>query len=65
MKREFIDYPKYKEAYIRAFDKMIKRRIERGKPAVWKSGEECFTWWIGDDPNQISFDDYDEDWYLH
>ena len=65
MKREFIDYPKYKEAYIRAFDKMIKRRIEQGKPTVWKSGEECFTWWIGDDPDQISFDDYDEDWYLH
>lgn len=60
MKREFNDYPKYKEAYIRAFDKMIKRRIERGLPAVWNSGEECFTWWIGDDPKQIKFDFFEE-----
>lgn len=60
MKREFNDYPKYKEAYIRAFDKMIKRRIERGLPPVWNSGEECFTWWIGDDPKQIKFDLFEE-----
>lgn len=65
MKREFALYPKYKENYIRAFDRMIIRRKERGLPSVWNSGEECFTWWIGDDPNQISFNDYDEDWYLH
>lgn len=60
MKREFNDYPMYKEAYIRAFDKMIKRRIERGLPPVWNSGEECFTWWIGDDPKQIKFDFFEE-----
>lgn len=66
MKREFALYPKYKEAYIRAFDKMIAKRNERELPTAWKSGEECFAWWIGDDPNQLSFDDYyDEDWYLH
>ena len=65
-KREFLRYPKYKEAYIRAFDKMIDRRIERELPTVWKSGEECFAWWVGDDPNQLSFfDEYDEEWYLH
>ncbi len=66
MKRGFALYPKYKENYIRTFDRMIIRRKERGLPSVWNSGEECFTWWIGDDPNQLSFfDDYDEDWYLH
>ena len=64
-KREFALYPKYKENYIRAFDRMIIKRREDGLPTVWNSGEECFTWWIGDDPNQISFDDYDEEWYLH
>lgn len=65
-KREFLRYPKHKEAYIRAFDKMILRREERGLPSVWKSGEECFAWWVGDDPNQLSFfDEYDEEWYLH
>lgn len=65
MKNEFARYPKYKENYIRAFDRMIDRRNDRDLPTVWKSGEEVFTWWIGDDPNQIAFDDYDEDWYLH
>lgn len=65
MKREFARYPKYKEAYIKAFDRMIARRIEKGLPPVWKDGEECFTWWIGDDPNQVVFDDYDKEWYLH
>lgn len=65
MKREFALYPKYKENYIRAFDRMIIKRKEEGLPTVWKSGEECFMWWIGDDPNQMSFDDYDEDWYMH
>ena len=62
-KREFLHYPKYKEAYIRAFDKMIIERQNRCLPTVWNSGEECFSWWVGDDPNQISFD-FDEDWYL-
>lgn len=65
MKKEFALYPKYKENYISAFDRMIIKRKEDGMPTVWNSGEECFTWWIGDDPNQLSFDDYDEEWYLH
>lgn len=65
MKREFTLYPKYQDAYIRAFDKMIKHRLDRCLPTNWKSGEECFVWWIGDDPNQISFDDlFDPEWYL-
>ena len=60
MKEEFIRYPKYKENYIRAFDRMIARRKERGVPIVHKSGEECFAWWVGDNPNQITFD-FEED----
>ena len=65
MKREFALYPKYQENYIRAFDKMIARRRERGLETPWNSGEECFTWWIGDNPTQMTFDDlYGEDWYL-
>lgn len=64
MKREFQRYPKYKENYIAAFDRMIKRRTELGKTTEWKSGEECFEWWVGDNPFQITLDDYDPDWYL-
>lgn len=65
MKKELALYPKYKENYIRAFDRMLVRRRELGKPTEWQSGEEVFMWWIGDDPRQISFfdDEYDPDWH--
>ena len=22
----------------------------------WNNGQECFDWWMGEDPNQIKFD---------
>jgi phosphoadenosine phosphosulfate reductase len=63
MKREFALYPKYQENYIRTFDRMIQRRKDRGLPTAWNSGEECFMRWIGDDPNQVTFDDmFDTEW---
>ena len=46
MKREFKRYPKYKEMYIRAFDEMIKLRVEKGLKTDWKNGQEVFDWWI-------------------
>jgi phosphoadenosine phosphosulfate reductase len=57
---QFSMFPKYKSNYIIAFDKMLKSRKERGmKPLKidMKSGEEVFAWWIGEDINQLSFDD--------
>ena len=63
-KRQFIDFPKYKEAYIRTFDQMIERRKQLGKPTdkKWNTGYECFLWWINDPtiPNQIDFS-FDDD----
>ncbi len=53
MKREFNRWPKYKQLYIHAFDRMLQRRKERDLPTEWKSGEEVMKWWLGDDPNQI------------
>ena len=64
MKKQFAMYPKYKENYIRAFDRMLAKRLEGGRPARWKSGEEVLKWWVGDDPMQLTFDDFDEDWYM-
>ena len=43
---EFARYPTYKKAYIHAFDKMLKKRLEDGKDATWKSGQEVFDWWL-------------------
>lgn len=59
-KKEFSDYPKYKDAYIRAFQRMIDKRKEDGLKTIWNTGEECFRWWV-DDPNidgQMSIEDY-------
>lgn len=56
---EFNRYPKYKENYIRAFDRMLKARTERGLKSKfeWSSAENVFKWWMGEDVNQISFFD--------
>ena len=62
MKREFRLYPKYKENFIRAFDKMVKAREERGRKDpnnTWSDGESVFYWWINLDGNQLTFDGFD------
>lgn len=53
MKKDFANYPKYKAAYIRAFDRMVKAHPE--KYLKWKTGMDVYKWWVGDDPNQLSF----------
>lgn len=48
---EFERYPKYKEAYIRAFDKMLIERKRRGLKIMegWRTGKKVFKWWMEDD----------------
>lgn len=60
--KEFADFPQYKHAYIKAFDRMLEVRKSRGKDSKWKSGEEVFLWWMEDDniPGQMSFEDFPE-----
>lgn len=48
MKKELERYPKYKNAYQRAFDKMIEARKEKGLKTEWKTGEDVMKWWIGE-----------------
>lgn len=53
MKKELEAYPKYKENYIRAFDKMVKYRkicYEEVK-GNWKTGLDIYRWWIGETKN--------------
>lgn len=50
-------YPKYKNNYIKSFDRMITERKRRNLDLVWQSGEEVFRWWMGENPDQIMFDD--------
>lgn len=44
--REFDRWPKYKEAYMRAFDKMLAHRRERGLETQWTTSQEVFDWWM-------------------
>jgi phosphoadenosine phosphosulfate reductase len=47
--RGFERYPKYKDMYINAFTKMIKKRIDDGLKTEWETGEEVFNWWVNSD----------------
>ena len=64
---EFSRWPKYKDAYLRAFDKMLLERMKRDKlKGSWNMGttaRDVFNWWMEYDilPGQINlFEDYDE-----
>lgn len=58
--KEFADFPKYKQMYIHAFEKMLEVRKAKGKDTVWKTGEEVFLWWMEDKnvPGQMTIDDF-------
>lgn len=58
--KEFSDFPKYKQIYIHAFERILEERDKRGKENRWKSGEEVFLWWMEDDniPGQMSIEDF-------
>lgn len=50
--RDFKRYPKFKEMYLKAFDRMIKRKAELGKPyEKWKTAEDVMEWWLHEPDN--------------
>jgi phosphoadenosine phosphosulfate reductase len=46
MERDFLRWPKYKQSYLRAFDKAIVLRKAKGKKCVWENAEQMMDWWI-------------------
>ena len=60
--KQFADFPKYKEAYIRAFDRMIEVRKAKGLSKKQETGHDVFLWWMEDDnvEGQMSFEDFPE-----
>lgn len=63
--KEFSDYPKYKEAYIRAFQRMVDKRERMGKNEgiiSWTDGQAVFDWWLQEYKDkcrgQMTLDDY-------
>jgi phosphoadenosine phosphosulfate reductase len=55
---EFARYPKYRNFYIRAFDRMIEMRKAENKDCTWQTGLDVFHWWMEDGvlPGQMSID---------
>ena len=56
MIEDFIKYPKYRDNYLRAFDRMVKARLDAGLEniGVWYDARSVMMWWVGDDPRQLS-----------
>lgn len=75
--RKLTRWPKYKAAYLRAFEKMLQRRIERNKTdpsrPVWRTGGtdiigkvtamDVYNWWMEYDilPGQINLFEEEEE----
>jgi phosphoadenosine phosphosulfate reductase len=47
-KKQFDRWPKFYQAYIRAFNRMIEERKKSGKEGGWQTGEEVMEWWTGE-----------------
>lgn len=60
MKSDFIKYPKYRALYVKAFERMLEARKERYLPTDWETGEDVMRWWVGDNPLQLTFEDYED-----
>lgn len=60
-KLAFLRWPTYKDAYIRAFEKMLEMRRQKGLPTEWETGRDVFSWWLKEEvlPGQMEFADED------
>lgn len=59
---EFAMFPKFKDAYIRAFQKMLEERKRRGLLTQWETGVDVFHWWMEDGilPGQEVLEEFEE-----
>lgn len=60
--RDFARWGKYKQAYLRAFAKMLEARNAAGitaKKVPWETAQDVFNWWMEYDvlPGQFTFFD--------
>jgi phosphoadenosine phosphosulfate reductase len=55
--QDAVRWPKYKAAYIRAFDKMLIAREKDGLGNNWKTGQEVWDWWTTEKEEQEEADD--------
>lgn len=45
---ELKQYPKYKQAYLSAFERMLKVRRAEGRETQWKTATDVMNWWTGE-----------------
>lgn len=58
MEFEFARYPKYKQAYLRAYGRMIEERKKRDlmkEPTAWHTPEEVMHWSMYGDPKESDY----------
>ncbi len=64
--REFLRWPKYKAAYLKAFQRMLEVRKDRGlMKGTWGMGttpQDVFRWWMEYDVLPGQMDLLEEDW---
>lgn len=54
---DFERWPKYKEAYLRTFDRMLQSRRKRGLKTDWVAAEEVMDWWLQKKPSKKKKED--------
>lgn len=57
-KKEFADYPKYRENFIKCADRLVEDRKKANKFNSFEDGLAMFLWWIEENPNQMTIDDF-------
>lgn len=59
---EFAMFPEFKQAYIRAFEKMLAARRAKGLPCQLTTGVDVFHWWMEDGvlPGQEVLEGFEE-----
>ena len=45
-------YPKFRDNYIRAFQRMIEARKAANLKTVWQTGEDVMRWWLAEDKDK-------------
>lgn len=43
---ELEQYPKFKRAYLRAFEKMLKGMTDESRRTTWKTAQDVMDWWL-------------------
>ena len=46
--QELNNYPKYKQNYLLAFDRLIKVLDDENKRTTWKSADDVMEWWLSE-----------------